>query len=178
MKNIFWIVLFLFCTAAQAGEVGYLVRAIDLKAKPFIDADTVAKLPERTKVEVLQRQSSWMQIKAQGGTGWVKMLSVRLGIPGAVSKGDGGEGLGNVFNLATTGKSGSTVTTGVRGLSEENLKNPTPNPEAYKTMQAYAANKAGAQSFAQAGALRALKVEYLDAGKAVESAEVKEPENK
>lgn len=165
--NKLWIfILLAWCGAAQAAETAYLVRATELKAKPFADAETVATLEEQSQVEVLARQASWMQIKAAAGTGWVKMLSVRLGKPGAQPAKSGDSGLGKIFNLATTGSSGSTVTTGVRGLSEEQLKNAQPNPEAYKAMQGYAAKKDDAQKFAKAGQLKSEKLDYLGASKA------------
>jgi hypothetical protein len=99
-----------------------------LKSKPFADAETVANLAEKSGVEVLARQGSWNQVKANGATGWVKMLSLRFG-DGAQKKA-GDSGLGALFNVASTGSSGSTTTTGVRGLSEEKLRNPQPNPKA------------------------------------------------
>jgi hypothetical protein len=150
----------LFATAVQAGEVAYTVRATELKAKPFADAATLLSLAEHGKVEVVARQASWMQVKADGTTGWVKMLSLRLGNAEAQKKtGDGG--LGALFNVATTGSSGSTVTTGVRGLSEENLKNAHPNPQALEAMQSYAVNEQGANSFAKAGKLESRQLDYL-----------------
>jgi hypothetical protein len=165
--------LLLWCGAVQvalAAETAYMVRATALKAKPFADAETVATLEEQSKVEVLARQASWMQVKAAAGTGWVKMLSVRLGKPGAQPANGGDSGLGKLFNLATTGSSGSTVTTGVRGLSEEQLKNAQPDPEGFKALQGYAAKKEEAQKFAKAGQLQTEKLDYLDASKAEPSA--------
>jgi hypothetical protein len=146
--------------ATQAAETAYTVRATDVKAKPFADAATLASLPERSKVEVLGRKASWMQIKVDDASGWVKMLSLRFSDEGAPGKtGDGG--LGALFNVASTGKSGSTVTTGVRGLSEENLKTAQPNPQALKTIRGYAANAENATSFARAGKLEKNNMDYL-----------------
>ncbi len=169
MKKLWMIGLLIWCGAAQAAETAYLVRATELKSKPFADAETVATLAEQSQVEVLARQASWMQVKAAAGTGWVKMLSVRLGKPGAQPAKSSDSGLGKIFNLATTGSSGSTVTTGVRGLSEEQLKNAQPNPEAFKAMQDYAAKKDVAQKFAKAGQLKPEKLDYLDASQAPET---------
>jgi len=42
------------------------------EGQPFSDADTLSSLPEKSKVEVLERKSGWMQIKAGGTKGWVK----------------------------------------------------------------------------------------------------------
>jgi hypothetical protein len=169
MKKIWVSVLWVCCGMAHAAETAYLVRATELKAKPFVDAVTLATLEEQSKVDVLTRQASWMQIKAAAGTGWVKMLSLRMGNPGAQPAKSGDSGLGKLFNLATTGSSGSTVTTGVRGLSEEKLKNAQPNPEAFKAMQGYAAQKDEAQKFAKAGQLKAEKLDYLGTEKTPEA---------
>ena len=146
--------------AAQAAETAYTVRPTELKAKPFADSATLSSLPERSKVEVVGRQASWMQIRADGTSGWVKMLSLRLSSDSAAKKA-GNTWLGTLFNVASTGKSGSTVTTGVRGLSEENLKNAQPDPEALKTLQDYTASTGAAASFAKAGKLEKKNMEYL-----------------
>ncbi|MBI1173695.1 MAG: hypothetical protein GC139_00325 [Sideroxydans sp.] len=160
-----WLLLFFlgcFTLAAQAGETAYTVRATELKAKPFSDAATLASLAERSKVEVLARQASWMQVQANGKTGWVKMLSLRFG-DAAAQKKSGDSGLAALFNVAKGGGSGSTVATGVRGLSEENLKNPHPDPQALQQLKGYKVNRQAAQQFARAGKLKAEQVAYLPA---------------
>lgn len=161
MKLIFALCLYMLsAAAAQAGEIAYTVRATELKAKPYTDAATLLNLAEHGKVEIVARQASWMQVKANGTTGWVKMLSLRLGAGDATNK-SGDSGLGALFNVAATGKSGSTVTTGVRGLSEEKLKNARPNPQALKTMQGYAVSGQDASGFARVGNLKSQQMDYL-----------------
>ena len=178
MRTLLLIALMALCGMAQSAETAYLVRSTELKAKPFADAETLATLTEKSKVEVLTRQASWMQIKAEAGTGWVKMLSVRMDNPGAQPAKSGDSGLGKIFNLATTGSSGSTVTTGVRGLSEEQLRNAQPNPEAFKTLQGYAVKREDAQKFAKSGQLKAEKMDYLGSVKPSESTSTTEAGDK
>jgi len=144
--------------AAHAGETAYTVRSTEVKARPFSDADTLSSLPEKSRVEVLERKSSWTRIKSDSATGWVKMLSLRFG---DARKKSGDSGLGALFNVAATGGSGSTVSTGVRGLSEENLKNPHPNPQAMKELQRYATGKREAQGFGRSGKLATQQIDYL-----------------
>ncbi len=163
MKSLRWIVALLLaaaCAVAQAGETAYTVRATALKAKPYTDADTLATLPEQSAVEILGRRGSWNQVKAGGTTGWVKMLSLRVA-SGQRKSGD--SGLKALFGMAATGSSGSTMTTGVRGLSEEKLHNPHPNPEALKQLRTFAVSGAEAQQFAAAGKLVPAHVDYLPA---------------
>ncbi len=146
-------------TSAWAGGVAYTIRDTELKAKPFSDAETLASLPSQSKVEVLQRQASWTQVKSGSAKGWVKMLSLQLESNAQNKQGD--NGLRTLFNVASTGRSGSTVTTGVRGLSEEQLKNAEPNPQALRAAKRYAVNSEEAQRFAAQGKLQAQSIDYL-----------------
>ncbi|HEY6095691.1 MAG TPA: SH3 domain-containing protein [Gallionellaceae bacterium] len=160
MKWMAAICLSLACSLAYAGDPAYAVRDTDLKAKPYSDADTLQVVPANSKVEILQRKSSWMQIKVGGKTGWVRMLSLRLG---EVAQKRGDSGLAALFNVANTGSSGSTVTTGVRGLSEEQLKNTKPNPQELELGRSYVVDKAEARKFGQAGKLKTRSMDYLPA---------------
>jgi hypothetical protein len=154
------------CLLALAGAAGgkdfaFVVRTTDLKAQPFSDAATTAQLAEKQKVEVLARKVSWTQIKADTATGWVKMLSLRFDNPDTAPKSDGG--IKAAFNLVNTGSSGSTVTTGARGLDEKKLSNPTPNTQAFDIMRNYAVNADNAQKFAKKEKLEAQNLAYVDA---------------
>ncbi len=146
--------------AAWAGESAYTIRPTELKAKPYSDAQTVTTLPPRAKVEVLSRQSSWTQVKSASFSGWVKMLNLRM--ESGQKRGD--TGLAALFNVASTGRSGSTVTTGIRGLSEEQLKNTKPNPQELQAATRYAVSRDEAQRFAAEGKLNARSVDYLEGG--------------
>lgn len=145
-----------------AGEQAYTIRPTELKSKPYSDAQTLTTLPPRSQVEVLARQSSWTQVKSPSFKGWVKMLSLRLDSSGQSKRGD--NGLMALFNVASTGRSSSTVTTGIRGLSEEQLKNTKPNPAALQAGKRYAVSRQEAQRFAAEGKLQAQSVGYLEGG--------------
>ncbi|HLQ25803.1 MAG TPA: hypothetical protein VK138_07930 [Acidiferrobacterales bacterium] len=152
----------IYFSSASAAEIGYTARATELKKEPFIDAPTVAALPEKSKVDILARQGGWLQVKSEaGGSGWIRMLSLRMGPDGEKQKGD--SGLKSLFNVAHTGTSRSTVTTGVRGLSEEDLKNAKPAPQELEKMHRFVAGKPDAQKFAENGGLNAHAIEYMAA---------------
>jgi hypothetical protein len=149
----------------QAAEMGRTLVAADLKQEPFIDAATVTNLPVNTELEVLKRQGGWMQVKSSVGEGWLKMTAVKLGAS-AATKEKSGNGLSTLVNLATTGRSGSsgvTVTTGVRGLGQEELKNAQPNPEAVKKMESFTAARNETAAFASSAKLQSQTLEYLGA---------------
>jgi len=161
MKNFVALCLLLGCVSAVwAGDLAYTMRPTELKAKPYTDAQTLTTLPPRSQVEVLQRQSSWTQVRSASFSGWVKMLSLRYEATGQKKRGD--SGLMALFNVASTGRSGSTVTTGVRGLSEEQLKNTKPNPQALQAGKRYAVSRQEAERFAAEGKLHAQSVDYLE----------------
>lgn len=148
-----------YAAGAWAQEEAYVIRETELKAKPYSDAQTLFMLPARSKVIVLQRRASWNQVKSGTTTGWVKMLSLQLARGASTRRADGG--LQSLFNVARTGSSGATVTTGVRGLSEEQLANAKPNPAALEELDRYAADRRAAERFAAQGKLRAQQVDYL-----------------
>jgi hypothetical protein len=162
MKNIIVLCLLLgFVPSVWAAGTAYTIRPTELKAKPYTDAQTLTTLPPRTRVEVLTRQASWTQVKSTSFSGWVKMLSLQLE-SNAQKRGD--NGLRSLFNVASTGRSSSTVTTGIRGLSEEQLKNTKPNPQALEAAKRYAVNREAAQRYAAEGKLHAQSVDYLNGG--------------
>jgi hypothetical protein len=131
-----------------AQETGFAVRQTEVKKEPYSDAAAVGALPEKAQVRVLARQGGWMQIEAGAppGTiaGWVRMLSIRMGVEQA----GGDSGMKQLFNIARTGSSGTTVATGVRGLDKEQIQNAQPNPSELRKLATYAATKADAEQFA------------------------------
>lgn len=174
----FWHVLWQACLlawlipAAQAAETGYTLKATDVKEKPFLDAGTLVNLPEKTVVEIVTRQGGWMQIRtADARQGWVRMLSVRLGKPDQKGQSGGNLlsalGLGSRPRPATT----STVTTGVRGFSEEDLANAKPDAGELEKMKSYAATNEEATKLAASGQVSARAVAFFDeTGRALKEA--------
>jgi hypothetical protein len=159
----------LLATGCAHAEPAQTMRAVELQAQAQSDASTLATLPPNTKVDVLRRSGAWSEIKtASGQTGWVRMFSLKLE-PGATAPTGGttssgaANPIGALGNLLASGRSTNTatVTTGVRGLSEEDLKNAQANPAELGKMQKFATDKAAAQAFAQHNKLTPAKVDYL-----------------
>jgi hypothetical protein len=140
-------------------EPATLARASELKASPATDAATVAELAASAPVDAGERSGGWIKVKTQAGAeGWVKLLVLRYGGPGAARRGD--SGLTAAVNVARTGSSGTQVTTGVRGLDANDINTARPNPAELAKMQGYAESKEGSSAFAQGGNLRPQRVEY------------------
>lgn len=149
----------------QAAEAGRVLVTSDLKEQPYLDAKTIANLPVGTFLEVLQRQGGWMRVKSATDEGWLKMTAIKLGaVDTSVAK--TGDNLSTLVNLATTGRSGSsgvTVTTGVRGLGQEELRDAEPDPEAVKHLDRFTSAKSEAAAFAAKANLQSRTLDYLDA---------------
>lgn len=162
MRYLYILVLYAsLAVPASAAQVAFTVRSTEIKQQPFSDAKTVATLNDKSSVEVLSRRGGWVNISSSKGKGWVRMLSLRSDST-AQKRGD--SGLQSLINVGRSGSSGITVATGVRGLSEEDLKNAHPNPVEFGKLQKYAANKANAEKFAHDAKLKARQLDYLPSG--------------
>ena len=149
-------------TAASA-EKGRIIRAGDLLAQPFIDAPSAAKLTASQPVTIVERRGPWVSVQANGKTGWVRLLNLRLepaaaGLsrPSTVSRPSG------LSSLMQTGSSGRTVTTGVKGMDEEDIRASTPNYEELTLLEGLGVDAADARASAEKAKLAARSVAYLD----------------
>lgn len=147
-------------SAAIAAESGTALKADAIRAEPYGDAKTVATLAVGDKVDILKKQGGWLQVKSAKGKGWVRMLSIRKG---EAKKGSGEAAglLGLASGRAGTGK--IVATTGIRGLSEEDLRAAKFNEQEVALAESYAVKKADAQKFAKQGKLVARPFDYLPA---------------
>jgi hypothetical protein len=109
-------------------------------------------------VDALERKGGWTRVKAGSAHGWVKMLALRYDGAGAAKRGD--TGVVQAFNVARTGSSGTQVTTGVRGLDEEQLAHAQPNKAELGKISRFAAQPEAAAAFAAKGKLSAQAVAY------------------
>lgn len=144
------------------GTQASVVRPTDLKAQAFSDAATIKVLPENLKIDVLSRKASWMEVKAQGSLGWVKMLSLRFD-SGTPSSGGLASATKGMFEAARSGGTASTVTTGAKGFDKSKFENPTPNLDALAKMKQFSAPKGDASNFAKQEKLQEQNQTYLKA---------------
>lgn len=147
--------------SAAADEQGFTNRATELKDRGAADAATVASLPENTPVRVIARGGGWTRVEAGGKTGWVRVFHLRF--PTSVeSGGSGGGGLGALGSaLGFGGRKTSEArlaSTGIRGLSTEDVKNASPDPEQLRRMQSYRADRPAAERFAREAKLAEARI--------------------
>ncbi len=173
MRNLSAVLLgtMLAVLAWAADEQAFTNRSTELKERALAEAKTIATLPADASVKVLARSGQWTQVDASGQKGWVRVFHLRF--PAAVetssSSGAGGSimsGLTGALGLGRQERKEATIaTTGVRGLSPEDLKNANPDPEALRKMQSYSADKPAAEGFAREGKLASNRIDYPDGGR-------------
>ncbi len=153
-------------SAGAARETGTTRMAVDLMATPYRDAKKAGQLPANTPVQIHERRGGWMKISGKGKTGWAQLYQVRTGEGAQSTK--SGEGLAMLKSIGKTGRSGSqgiVATTGIRGLSAEDLKTAKPNPKAVESMEASRASDSTARQFARSAGLKEKDVPFLSDNK-------------
>lgn len=149
-------------TGGAVRETGATRAAVTLMATPHSDAKSAGQLPANTTVNILERRGGWLRISGGGKSGWAKLHQVRVGDGTQAQK--SGEGLTILKNVGQTGRSGSqgiVATTGIRGMSAEELKNAKPDPAAVKTIERYRVNASQAREYAKAAGLKEASVPPL-----------------
>jgi hypothetical protein len=140
---------------ALAGESGTAIKADVLRAEPFADAKTAGNLNKNDAVDILGKKGAWLQVKSKSASGWVRILSVKRG--GASSSGNSIADIAS--GRAGTGKVAST--TGIRGLSAEELKAAKFNEAEMAKMESFGVSVNDAQKFASAGGLGTTQMAYF-----------------
>lgn len=139
-----------------------IARDTALRASSLSDAAVVASLKAQTTIDVIERRGAWAQVRVAGGkSGWVRLLNLRTA---GTQRGDSGAGA--VASVFRTGSSGSSVSTGVKGMSEEDLTGAKPDPGQVRQLSAWRATEPDARQSARDAGLSAQSVRYLEGGKA------------
>jgi len=158
--------LLALCSAAWAQEQAFTNRSTELKERGAAEARTVATLPENTAVKVLARGGGWTQVDAGSQKGWVRVFHLRFPATVEAASSSSGNPLSGISSALGFGRKSSErttiATTGVRGLSPEDLKNASADPAALAKLQTYRADRAAAEKFARDAKLVAVVVEYLE----------------
>lgn len=143
-------------------ETGSTRAAVTLMATPHNDAKPAGQLAANTTVDILERRGGWLRVSAKGSSGWAKLHQVRVGEGSQATR--SGTGLAILKNVGETGRSGSTgivATTGIRGMSAEELTNAKPDPAAVKAIERYRVTASQAREYARAAGLKEASVPAL-----------------
>jgi hypothetical protein len=161
------LVLVVLPLAAAAQDQAFTNRDTELKERADAGSATIASLASNTPVKVVTRAGAWTQVQAEGKTGFVRVFHLRFpaSVEGASSSGGSNPfaALGGLIGGNKTDERAKLASTGVRGLSKEDVKNANPDAEALRRMQSYRVDKSDAQRFAREGKLAERRVDDPEA---------------
>lgn len=143
---------------AQSGRVA---RTTDLRDKPANDGAMLRVVSANTAVEVAERQGGWYRVTVEGSSGWMRLSAVRFGVAGTSNKPSGGASPLSFLQSGRSAVTTGSVTTGVRGLSEEGLARAEPNHAAVAALDALAVTSDEARRFAAELPLVEVNVDYV-----------------
>jgi len=162
MNSLVAVLMLLASLTAFAQGDAFTNRSTDLKDKADAGATTLATLPENTAVKVVARAGAWTRVEAWGQAGFVRVFHLRFPATVEGASSSGGNPLKSIGGFLTGQKqdeSAKLASTGVRGLSKEDVKNASPDEAALKSIQSYRADRPGAERFAKEGKLAAVKID-------------------
>jgi len=150
-----------YITHLSAAETGSALKNDSLRVEPYADAKISGSFSRGDSLEIIKKQGAWLQVKTKKNTGWVRLLSVKRG--STTSSNQAAGVLAVASGRAGTGQVVST--TGVRGLSEQELKAAKFNEAEVKTLEGYTLTAEQGQQFAKAGNLKSVTFANLKAPK-------------
>lgn len=177
LKSVYPIaLLFLFCLSTQvSAESATVVTDATLYRTPDIRAVKLKQLTSGTAVDFIKQVGSWKQISLlqEKNTGWVRSYQVRTGdITVTRETTESGGFFGALASLSrkASGLFSSerkdysyqrTATIGVRGLSEEQIKNAQPDFAQLEKLESFREQKKVIQQFAASGQLQSRKLKHM-----------------
>lgn len=165
--NLFPPFLFIFAALAMSAAMaapGVMLREDLLRAAATAGAPSLGKLAKGSDVVIETRRAGWVRVKANGRSGWVRILSVRESraaaapdVSGAVRLADRKSDPDRVVAVA-----------GIRGLdagslNEASLKLASFNAGELVWLERYRARRPDAESQARLSQLRRRDLAYLPA---------------
>lgn len=149
-----------------------LLRDVPLLAEPTMGAAEVAKVARGTAGESLETRGIWVHVKTAEASGWVYSFNVRFGERPAAS-GSSASGLSRLF--APKPRTSVTSTIGIRGLSEEELRNASFNKAELDRLVAFGATPEQGEAHAAGAGLQPFQFPYMEAPEGSPSSEQRHP---
>ncbi len=150
---------------SDAAEKGLVLRAGEIKAQPFIDAATAASASANLPVTIIERRGGWARVETNVGSGWIRLLNLRLEPGPANAAGGRRQSSANPLALLRTGSSSQTVATGVKGMDEADIRNASPDYAELELLGTLTVEAPEARRNAQTSNLKEGQIGYLDKGR-------------
>lgn len=149
----------LLANLSLAAESGTALKNDSMRVQPYADAKVTGRFSRGESLQILKKKGAWLQVKTTKTTGWVRLLAVKRG--GSTARNQTADVLALASGRAGTGQ--IVATTGIRGLSAEQLKAAQFNAAEIKLLETYTLSAAQGRQFASAGKLKAVAFSELAA---------------
>jgi uncharacterized protein YgiM (DUF1202 family) len=149
----------LLANISLAAETGSALKNDSLRKEPFADAKVSGTLNRGDSLEILNKKGAWLQVKSKSNSGWIRLLSVKRGASSSSNPTAG-------VLTAASGRAGTgqiVSSTGIRGLSVEELKAAKFNESEVKTMESFTESTQQGKQFANVGGLKTIAFANLKA---------------
>ena len=142
-------------------QSGRVARTTDLRDRPANDGAMLRVVPANTAIEVGERKGGWYMVSVEGSAGWMRLSAVRFGSPNAVAASGGSSSPLKFLQSGRSAVTTGTVTTGVRGLSEEDLAKAAPNYAAVAALDALAVTADDSRAYAAELPTTAVAIDFI-----------------
>lgn len=176
-KTITTLLVAVLCSLSayvSAADV-WSVRDTQVRKNPSFGSKKIQTVKKGEQLNKLQRKGGWIQVQGDQSKGWMRSYELRSSkvqfttSSSAVKPGLSGtiQGLSrstaSLFgnNASSTTRKSVVATLGVRGLSEDELKNAKPNYKAVDALASYQSNKKQSKALAVAASLKAVRIKYI-----------------
>jgi len=145
-------------------RMGQVIKKVNLLEHPSYQSGSTGSVEAKEKVSIQSRERAWYFISSaslgqvEQPSGWINMLNVRFI---ATAKREGRLGVESLFSSATN-DSLPTVSTGVRGFDENDLKNSKADLKQLLQLNTYRVSTGSATRFARQGKLTINKVKVKE----------------
>lgn len=173
--KLFFQVVIIFTVSSVSAETATIVTDSSLYQRPSMQAGVIRYLEAGTAVDINSRLGSWKKISINDDlSGWVRSYQVRTGDFTTIKQEQGSGGF--ISGLASLSRKVSglfsnnnkkdysfqpTATIGIRGLSEEQIKNAKADLNELKKMESFRSNKKNTRKYARKGNLKAIKIRHM-----------------
>ena len=151
--------------ATTGGDSMLTSQATELYTAADGGSPVVEKLSAKTPVRAFEQKSKWRRvITGTNATGWVNLMHLR-GEPVIIASGsDSGVLSGVASFLGGPGGSQKSqgATLGIRGLTEEELKNAAPDLAALAKVRSFKSDTGEAERFAREASLKKADASFID----------------
>lgn len=153
-KLSLFLIAWMVAGISWAAQPAFTVAEVELKAEPSNSASSLLQLAADTPVLILKRQGGWYQVQSGENiqSGWLKLHQLRYA---SEHTGDS-----DSFLALIQGSGSPTESTGVRGLSDAELKAGIKQSMGMQRVNRYHVSAPEARSFANRGALTSRQVSY------------------